>query len=203
MDGAFSFYDNVNFYGYYARTRTRGLELEPGAQGNEQSYQAAFSYAGDLYGLQAEHLVVGDAFNPEVGFVRRDDFLRNYVLARYSPRPAMEAVRQFTWEGSYDYFENGAGVPETRIAQGTFGTEFENSDRVSANFERRYELGAADVRRRRRRPGPGRRVRVPEHLPVLRDGTAAAALRHGCLSGAAATTTATSPRSATSGAGSR
>ena len=139
VDGAFSFYDNVNFYGYYARTRTRGLELEPGAQGNEQSYQAAFSYAGDLYGLQAEHLVVGDAFNPEVGFVRRDDFLRNYVLARYSPRPAMEAVRQFTWEGSYDYFENGAGVPETRIAQGTFGTEFENSDRVSANFERRYD----------------------------------------------------------------
>ena len=139
VDGAFSFYDNVNFYGYYARTRTRGIELESGAQGNEESYQAAFSYAGDLYGLQAEHLVVGDAFNPEIGFVRRDDFLRNYVLARYSPRPSMDAVRQFTWEGSYDYFENGAGVPETRIAQGTFGTEFENSDRVSANFEHRYD----------------------------------------------------------------
>ena len=140
VDGAFSFYDNVNFYGYYARTRTRGLALESDAEGNEQSYQAAFSYAGDLYGLQVEQLVVGDAFNPEVGFVRRDDFLRNYALARFSPRPAMEAVRQFTWEGSYDYFENGAGVPETRIAQGTFGIEFENSDRLSANYEHRYDL---------------------------------------------------------------
>jgi TolB-like protein len=140
LDAAFSFYDNVNFYGYYARTRTRGLELESDAVGNEQSYQAAFNYTGDLYGLQAEHLVVGDAFNPEVGFVRRDDFLRNYVLARYSPRPSMDTVRQFTWEGSYDYFENGLGVPETRIAQGIFGIEFENSDRVSANFEERYDL---------------------------------------------------------------
>ena len=140
LDAAFSFYDNVNFYGYYARTRTRGIELDSGAQGNEQSYQAAFSYAGDLYGLQAEHLVVGDAFNPEVGFVRRDDFLRNYVLARYSPRPSMDLVRQFTWEGSYDYFENGAGITETRIAQGIFGIEFENSDRLSANYEHRYDF---------------------------------------------------------------
>ena len=140
LDAAFSFYDNVNFYGYYARTRTRGLELEPDAQGNEQSYQAAFAYAGDVYGLQAEHLVVGDAFNPEVGFVRRDDFLRNYVLARYSPRPSMDLVRQFTWEGSYDYFENGAGITETRIAQGIFGIEFENSDRFSANYEQRYDF---------------------------------------------------------------
>ena len=140
LDAAFSFYDNVNFYGYYARTRTRGLELDSDAAGNEQSYQAAFAYAGDLYGLQAEHLVVGDAFNPEVGFVRRDDFLRNYVLARYSPRPSMDLVRQFTWEGSYDYFENGAGITETRIAQGIFGIEFENSDRFSANYEQRYDF---------------------------------------------------------------
>ena len=140
VDGAFSFYDNLNFYGYYARTRTRGLELDPGAPGNEQSYQAAFNYAGDLYGLQAEHLVVGDAFNPEVGFIRRDDFLRNYVLARYSPRPSMDLVRQFTWEGSYDYFENGAGITETKIAQGIFGIEFENSDRFSANYEQRYDF---------------------------------------------------------------
>ena len=140
LDAAFSFYDNVNFYGYYARTRTRGLELDSNAQGNEQSYQAAFNYAGDLYGLQAEHLVVGDAFNPEIGFVRRDDFLRNYVLARYSPRPTMDLVRQLTWEGSYDYFENGAGVTETQIAQGIFGVEFENSDRFSANYERRYDF---------------------------------------------------------------
>ena len=140
VDGAFSFYDNVNFYGYYARTRTTGTLDFDVTEGNDESYQAAFNYAGDLYGLQVEHLAVGDAFNPEVGFIRRDDFQRNYVLARYSPRPSLEAVRQFTWEGSFDYFENGAGVPETRIAQGIFGTEFENSDRVSANFEQRYDL---------------------------------------------------------------
>ena len=37
VDGVFSFYDNVNFNGYYARTRTPGLD------GEDESYQAAFS----------------------------------------------------------------------------------------------------------------------------------------------------------------
>ena len=70
LDGAFSFYDNVNFFGYYARTDTPGLRQD------NTSYQAAFSYDGDLYSLRVEHLLVGDNFNPEVGFLRRDDFRR-------------------------------------------------------------------------------------------------------------------------------
>ena len=135
LDAAFSFYDNVNFYGYYARTRTPGLE------GNDTSYQAAFNYGGDRYGLQVEHLLVGDDFNPEVGFKRRPDgFERTYAMARFSPRPAsIRAVRKFTWEGSVDYIENAAGLLETRIRQAAFSTELENSDRVGIDLEQRYD----------------------------------------------------------------
>ncbi|HIM50916.1 MAG TPA: hypothetical protein EYM36_03240, partial [Acidobacteria bacterium] len=61
LDAAFSFYDNVNFNGYYARTRTPGLE------GDDESYQAAFTYNGDRYALGVDHLLVGDNFNPEIG----------------------------------------------------------------------------------------------------------------------------------------
>ena len=135
LDAAFSFYDNVNFNGYYARTRTLGLE------GDDASYQAAFSYTGDLYGFQVDHLLVGDSFNPEVGFLRRDDFRRTFTSAQFSPRPAsIRAVRQFTWRASLDYIENGAGRVETRIAQARFQTEFENSDRFSVDVQRSYEL---------------------------------------------------------------
>ena len=135
LDAAFSFYDNVNFNGYYARTRTLGLE------GDDASYQAAFNYTGDLYGLQLDHLLVGDNFNPEVGFLRRDDFRRTFTSARFSPRPAsIRAVRQFTWRASLDYIENGAGRVETRIAQARFQTEFENSDRLGINVRRNHEL---------------------------------------------------------------
>ena len=135
LDGSFSFYDNVNLYGYYAQTRTPGLE------GDDESYQAAFSYEGDLYGLLVDHLQVGGNFNPEIGFMRRHDFRRSYVHAQFSPRPeGIEAVRQFTWAGSLDYITNGAGQIETRILSGRFQTSFENSDSLSADIQQDYEL---------------------------------------------------------------
>ena len=135
LDAAFSFYDNVNFNGYYARTRTFGLEDD------DASYQGVFTYNGDLYAFQLDHLRVGDNFNPEVGFLRRDDFRRTFATAQYSPRPrSIRAVRQFTWGGSLDYFENGAGQVETRIVQARFETEFENSDRIGFNIQDNYEL---------------------------------------------------------------
>ena len=135
LDGSFSFYDNVNLYGYYARTNTPDLE------GKNESYQAAFSYEGDLYGLLVDHLQVGKNFNPEIGFMRREDFRRSYVYAQFSPRPeGIEAVRQFTWGGSVDYIENGAGQLETRILSGRFQTNFENSDSLSADIQQDYEF---------------------------------------------------------------
>ena len=135
LDGAFSFYDNVNFNGYYARTRT------PRLTGDDTSYQAAFTYDGDLYGVQVDHLLVSEHFNPEVGFLRRDDFRRTFVAAQYSPRPrSIEAVRQFNVGGSLDYIENGAGQVETRLAQLRFNTELENSDQLSVDVQRSYEL---------------------------------------------------------------
>ena len=135
LDGSFSFYDNVNLYGYYAQTRTPGLE------GDDESYQAAFSYEGDLYGLLVDHLQVGGNFNPEIGFMRRHDFRRSYVHAQFSPRPeGIEAVRQFTWAGSLDYITNGAGQIESRILSGRFQTSFENSDSLSADIQQDYEL---------------------------------------------------------------
>ena len=135
LDGAFSFYDNVNFFGYYARTDTPSLKQD------NTSYQAAFSYDADLYSLRVEHLLVGDNFNPEVGFLRRDDFRRTFVRAQYSPRPAgIAAVRQFSFGTSLDYILNGAGQIETRILQGSFRTSLENSDSFSANIQQDYEL---------------------------------------------------------------
>ena len=134
-DASFAFYDNVTFNGYYARTRTAGRT------GDDASYQAAFTYSGDLYGVQIDHLLVGRNFNPEVGFRPRLDFRRTYMAAQYSPRPrGIEAVRQFTWAGSLDYIESGQGQVETRAAQVRFSTEFENSDRVNVDLLRNYEL---------------------------------------------------------------
>ncbi len=139
VDGTFSFYDNVNFNGYYARTET------PTQDGvldrNNDSYQTAFTYNGDLYALGIDHLLVGENFNPEVGFLRRTDFRRTFVQSQFSPRPSSLArVRQFKFGGSYDYIETVAGQVESRIARGSFETEFENSDRFVADVQKSSEF---------------------------------------------------------------
>jgi hypothetical protein len=135
IDGAFSFFQNVNMGAYYARTETPGLE------GDADSYQGRFDYNADRYGVRAEYLKVGDNFNPEVGLVRRDDFKRSFGSLRFSPRPrAIRAVRKFTWEASLDYLENGAGQLETRTLSGRFNTEFQTSDQFSVETSNNHEL---------------------------------------------------------------
>ena len=135
VDGTFAFYDNLRFNTYWAKTQTPGLSED------DVSHRVQVDYRGDRYGVQAERLVVGDNFNPEVGFLQRDDFERSFGLLRFSPRPqSIAAIRKLTWEGRFDYFTDRTGVLETRQAQGVFGIEFENTDRFDATYTRSYEF---------------------------------------------------------------
>jgi hypothetical protein len=135
VDGAFAFYENIEFNTYWAQTRTTGRS------GDDQSYRASFVYGADRYGVEMERLVVGANFNPEVGFVRRYDMRRSSGLLRFSPRPrANRVVRRYSYTGSLDYTENGAGLVETRDAEGQFAIEFQNSDRFTATYTDGYEL---------------------------------------------------------------
>ena len=135
VDAAISLYENVNFNAYYAATATDGVK------GDNKSYQGRFEYGGDRYGARGEHLVVGDHFNPEVGFVRRDNFARTFGSLRFSPRPRKsKVVRKYTYEGTLEYLENGAGSLETRNQSGRFNVELQNSDQFTMQVTSEYEL---------------------------------------------------------------
>ena len=135
LDGTFSFFDDLTINTYWAQTRT------PERLEDDASYRTELNYAGDRYGLQLERLVVGDNFQPEVGFLQREDFERSFGMFRFSPRPhAVAAIRKLTWEGSFDYFTDRSGVLETRIAQGRFGILFESSDQFDVTYTRNYEF---------------------------------------------------------------
>ncbi len=134
-DGAFSFFENrLSIDTYWASSRSGR------PAGDESSYRAYLDYNGDRYGATLEQLVVGDDFNPEVGFVRRDDMRKSAGRLRFSPRlPSVEAIRKLSWSGSVDYFENLAGRPETRETDAEFGIEFENGDRFRFIYTRIFE----------------------------------------------------------------
>jgi hypothetical protein len=134
----FAFFRSVTFSTYYARTSGG----DQSGDGDESSYRARFEYSSDRHGLVGEHLLVGDAFNPEVGFVRRADFRRSAVTARFSPRPAgSRLVRRHVWEGGYDYVTNGRATRvENRGATGLWRVEFTNSDMWSVDYAYDYEF---------------------------------------------------------------
>ncbi len=154
VDGTFAFYDNIQMLAYYARTET------PGVAGENSSYQAKFDYTADRYGLAVDHLLVGDNFIPEIGFLRRDNFRRTYVQGRFSPRPrTIDAIRQFRFEGSVDYILlANSNQLETRQNQFRFQTEFESSDQVGLTVNDNYELLLAPFT-----PGPGVTIPVGGH----------------------------------------
>ena len=135
IDGTFAFFQNLNINTYWSETRTEG------EGGDGKSYRAQLDYAADRYGVQLERLVVGDAFDPGVGFVRRNNIRKNFGLLRFSPRPkSLRTVRRLVWTGSLAYIENGAGQLDTRDWDGEFAIEYQNSDRFSVGYSDTYEL---------------------------------------------------------------
>ncbi|MBM3778304.1 MAG: carbohydrate binding family 9 domain-containing protein [Acidimicrobiia bacterium] len=134
VDGTFGFFDTLTLNAYWARTRTEGLS------GDETSWRGQVDYAGDRYGVQLEHLHVGDDFNPEVGFLRRDDIRRSFAQFRFSPRPRnSRVVRKYSGTGSITYIENVAGRRDLRELEGEFSVEFQNSDRLTASVSDTFE----------------------------------------------------------------
>ena len=134
VDGAFSFLDYLNVNGFFMRSGT------PGLTGRQESYQARAEWNADRYGLELDHLFVGDDFNPEVGFVQRPDIRRTLGSARFSPRvKRVKSVRQVFTEGTVEHIQNTAGQLITRVEAASFSTEFHRGDRVFANASRTHD----------------------------------------------------------------
>jgi hypothetical protein len=137
-DASLAFYQNVFFSSYIARTQT------PGLHGQDYSYRGQAVYNADRYGLSVDHMVVQDNFNPEVGFMRREDFRRSSATARFSPRPMnSRVIRKYTYEGGFDYITDNHGHLESHEAKGSFQIDLQNSDSFSVEYLRLYEFLAA------------------------------------------------------------
>jgi hypothetical protein len=128
------FYENITYTNYYAQTET------PGLTESNASYRSKFDYTGDLYGFNAEHLTVGKNFNPEIGFLRRDNFRRNFAQFRFSPRPrSIPWLRRMIYQGSFDYITDMPGTLETRESKLRLEMELENSDRWYLQYTDSFE----------------------------------------------------------------
>jgi hypothetical protein len=136
IDGTFAFYENLQINTYWAGTDTDALSTR-----DSDSYRGQLDYSGDRYTVQIERLKIGDNFNPEIGFLRRDDMVRDYARVKFSPRPRnRSAIRKYVYDGAIEYIENGAGRMETRERALEFALEFQSADRFSVNYTNSFEF---------------------------------------------------------------
>ena len=140
FDTQLRFFTNLTINSHWVKTTT------PGLTGDDISHREQFNYDGDRHGLQMEHLVVGANVNPEVGFLRRTDFTKDRMQARFSPRPRSGRVRKYTYQASIEYWKNKADIKEMREALGEFYVEFQNSDRIEITYNDTFERIPATFR---------------------------------------------------------
>jgi hypothetical protein len=139
VDGTFAFYDLLLINTYWAKTDTVGL------RNDDESYRGIVDYPGDRWGVQVERLSIGDNFNPEVGFVRRDNMVRDFAQLRFSPRPRGNRpvntwLRKWFYMGSVEHIQDRAGRLESRERLGEFALEYQNGDRLAATYTNSYEF---------------------------------------------------------------
>ena len=141
VDANFVFLENLRIFGYYAKTQTDGLDDK------EESYRARIGYRGEVWSAAVDHVLVGENFNPELGFVRRSDFREINLFGRFAPRlVSVSSIRRLTFAGVLGRIENERlGFLESRRLGGRFEIEFENSDWLTVNVTDLFERLTEDT----------------------------------------------------------
>ncbi len=112
----------------------------PGIARGDWAGALDFSYQKDRYNYDLTYLDVGDAFNAEMGYIRRTDIRNPRVKAAWTPRPAWRGVRQLSIGGLVDAYATHAGRTESRTDDGWFGLTFEDTSTLTIEALRDYDL---------------------------------------------------------------
>lgn len=134
VDANLSLHQYLNIVGYYAETRT------PGRPEGDRSHRVRMAWDADLLGVEVERLAVGEGFNPDVGFLRRSNFVEHLAQVRVSRRPrAQSAVRKVSLESAFDYITDTNQRLMNREARVGLRTEMQSGDAWSMQVVRDLE----------------------------------------------------------------
>lgn len=89
IDGALGVGENMLLQGYFAKTDT------PGLSGDDLAFSTRMAYSSSEWSARLAYTEVQEDFNPEVGFLRRDDYRRGegLIMRRFRPEGALLEVR--------------------------------------------------------------------------------------------------------------
>ncbi|MBI4474569.1 MAG: hypothetical protein HY646_18000, partial [Acidobacteria bacterium] len=150
-DAVFQFFNRLDLTGYFLKSDT------PSVAKDEDASRFSAAWRDNLISFGADYEKVGDNFNPEMGFIRRDDM--SHYSGDFTLNPRLDRnphIRDFNITANYDYYADVNGNLETRTDDFRFNMEFENSATVGFStthtFERlkevfaRYRVPVGDYR---------------------------------------------------------
>lgn len=98
----------------------------PGNPSGDSDLGASLSYRSNWLDATAERRKTGPNFNPEVGFVERQDSNETYGDATFKARPRLRGIRELQFEGFILHAPDTLGQVSTQEWQGTFRADLHN-----------------------------------------------------------------------------
>ena len=114
------FHKDLVLTGYAAQTRTPRLSSGQSDLGVGANYQNSWL---EVFG---QHRKVGRNFNPQVGFLERNDCICDFADVNFEPRPKLRGVRDLNFEGFIFHAPDTNHVLQTQEWQNTFRIDFNN-----------------------------------------------------------------------------
>ena len=114
------FFKDLAVNAFAAQTRSQGVDSGQTDIGGSFRYQSNWL---DLYG---NHRRIQPNFNPEVGFLERQNCICNYLDANFKVRPKIEGIRELNFEGFMFHAPDVRHVLQTQEWQNTFRINFNN-----------------------------------------------------------------------------
>jgi hypothetical protein len=102
-----------------------------------------FLWKNDKFNYGAQYQDIGEHFNAEMGFIPRLDIRAGKLKAGWTPRPSWQGVRQLVFTGSTDYYENHAGLVESRTQLLSANLQKQNTSSATVGVVHEYDYLSA------------------------------------------------------------
>ncbi len=124
---------NLVVNSYLARTE------DPHQDGDQNAARIQMSWRDRIWDASAFVKHVGDAFNPEVGFVHRKSIRHGYATVGAHPRPGGSLVHEVNPYAELHYITDLGNVLQTRTATAGFGFLFADGSTLNLSYDNNFE----------------------------------------------------------------
>lgn len=133
LDTNFVFFKNLNVQSFIAKSTT------PEVRGDDLSLFGKITWDNDFLTIGTGHLTVQPNFNPELGFVQREDIRKTIGDFAVKPRPGIRSVRQLILRAFLEYFADNENRVKLKNNHYTLDVIFERGDLIRVAVHDKFE----------------------------------------------------------------